>query len=477
MGGDATGPAAASPPPAPVTAALDLGDVQGFVLRSYTMPALRLLVLRVTDAAGARQFLGGLVREDGAGPRVATGAPWSEKPPSCVNVGLTSAGLTALGVSAATLATFPTEFVEGAAARAERVGDVGDSAPAGWVDAVAPADAHVFLFVFAQSAAVRDAVCDALRAGFAPGGFAAGALVEVGAVDAGALPGDLAHFGYRDGFSQPTVDGGLPPLIPDLLPPAPVGEFVLGYPSQYAGLTYPVPAPAALGCNGSFAAVRILEQDCDAFEQFLRDAGARHGVDPELVAAKVCGRWRNGVPLALSPDTDAPDPPIPLERMNAFDYAPTPARPDVYDDRKGYRCPIGSHMRRTNPRSSAVAGSAGLKRRIMRRGLPYGPPYDPARPHDGVERGLLGVFIGVSLKDQFEFVMADWVNDGAFAPGLGATRDPVLGDNAAATSRFVIPVEGAAPVVLTGFSRFVRTRGAAYCFLPSVTALRYLAGC
>ncbi|HEY0776851.1 MAG TPA: hypothetical protein VGD56_02690 [Gemmatirosa sp.] len=474
MGGDATGTLAARTAPAgiPGGAGPELADVQGFVLRSYAMPTLRVLVLRVVDAAGARGFLGTLVQTDGAGPRLATGAPWGEKPSSCVNVGLTYAGLVALGLSTDSLASFPEEFVAGAAARATCVGDVGDSAPAAWDAVVAPTDAHVFLFVFAAGEAVRDAVCDALRAAYAVGG----ALTELGALDAGALPGDVAHFGYRDGFSQPTIDGGLPPAIPDLLPPAPAGEFVLGYPSQYADLTYPVPAPAALGQNGSFAAVRILEQDCDAFERFLRDAGAQTGLDPELVAAKLCGRWRNGVPLALSPTTDAPDPPIPLERMNSFDYAPTALHPEVYDDRKGYRCPIGAHMRRANPRSSAVAGSAGLKRRIVRRGLPYGPAYDPSQPHDGVARGLLGLFIGVSLKDQFEFVMAEWVNDGAFAPGLGTTRDPVLGDNTAEASRFVIPVDGGAPIALSGFSRFVRTRGGAYCFLPSVTALRFLAG-
>jgi hypothetical protein len=105
-------------------------------------------------------------------------------------------------------------------------------------------------------------------------------------------------------------------------------------------------------------------------------------------------------------------------RSSSFDYAPTEAVPDSYDDRKGYHCPIGAHIRRMNPRHSTVAGHSGLKRRIIRSGLPYGPPYDPATPHDGIERGLLGLFIGVSLKDQFEFVMSDCANKGTFAPGL-----------------------------------------------------------
>ena len=52
--------------------------------------------------------------------------------------------------------------------------------------------------------------------------------------------------------------------------------------------------------------------------------------NPELIAAKLCGRWRNGVPLALSPST--PDTELPFEKYNAFDYAPTAEVPDAYDD-------------------------------------------------------------------------------------------------------------------------------------------------
>jgi deferrochelatase/peroxidase EfeB len=234
-----------------------------------------------------------------------------------------------------------------------------------------------------------------------------------------------------------------------------------------------VPQPPELGFNGSFVAFRILAQDCHGFEQFLDKAAAESGLDRELIAAKLCGRWRNGVPLAPSPDTS--DAGIPLEKYNSFDYVPTETMPDAVDDRKGYRCPIGAHIRRMNPRNSTVAGNSGLKRRIIRRGLPYGPPYDPDHPDDGIERGLLGLFIGVSLKDQFEFVMSDWVNKGTFAPGLGDTKDPVLGDNSSADSTFRIPVKGQKAIVLTGLSRFVHTRGSAYCFLPSETAVRYLA--
>ena len=112
--------------------------------------------------------------------------------------------------------------------------------------------------------------------------------------------------------------------------------------------------------------------------------------------------------------------------------------------------------------------------RIVRRGITYGPPYDPAHPRDGKERGLLGLFIGVSLRDQFEFLMAEWANDGIFTAGFGGTKDPLIGAQADSTGSFSIPSpEG--PMVLPGLPRFVTTRGGAYCFLPSITAIRYLA--
>jgi deferrochelatase/peroxidase EfeB len=267
------------------------------------------------------------------------------------------------------------------------------------------------------------------------------------------------------------VENGLPPLLPDVLPKAPTGEFLLGYPSQFTDFSYTKPAPDALGVNGSFVAFRILSQDCHAFEEFLKRSAAATGMDAELIAAKLCGRWRNGVPLALAPDD--PNAPVPLEKYNSFDYVPTDTVPDAVDDRHGYRCPIGSHMRRMNPRNSAVAGGGGLKRRIIRRGLPYGPPYDPSNPNDGIDRGLLGVFIGASLKDQFEFLMSDWANKGTFAPGLGDARDPIIGDNSGEGATFMIPRQGQKSVPLS-LSRFVTTRGGAYCFLPSATAVRYI---
>ena len=447
---------------------LPLADIQGFILRTYAMPALRVIALKVEQRAAAGELVGAIAGADRSLPQITSAAVWTVKPEVAVNIGFTHAGLRALGLPDETTQTLPEEFVDGAVNRAARVGDTADSAPERWLGRFGTQEVHVLLFVFAQTEPALFSACERLAAAF----VANGAFTELSVHDGRGLPGNVAHFGYRDGFAQPTIDGGLPAPLPDVLPTVPAGAFLFGYPSQWADFSYPVPQPDAFGRNGSFLAFRILSQDCAAFERFLTDAAAQTGLDRELIAAKLCGRWRNGVPLALSPDT--PDAAMPIEQYNSFDYKPSDSVPDAFNDSRGVRCPIGSHVRRMNPRSSVVAGSGGLKRRIVRRGLPYGPPFDPNNPDDGVDRGLIGLFIGVSLKDQFEFLMSDWANKGQFAPGLRGTRDPVLGDNSESDARFLLPTDSGV-MQLSGLSRFVTTRAGVYCFLPSITSLRYLA--
>lgn len=456
-------------------AALDLDDIQGVILRGYRpMRRVRHLLLRIERRAPFQAALRDLTTEDPAsGPYVTVAADWTSKPPvgvppdSCVNIALTYSGLRALGLSDDALASFPDEFREGAVARAGVVGDTGANDPQQWIEPLRPDNhdaVHVVLSLFARTGPGLEELTSDVRARVTR----AGAARELVALDAGALYDDEAragyvHFGYRDGLSQPAIDGVPQKERPrDPLDPVPPGDFLLGHASRRPGYTYPVPAPAELGRNGSFAAFRIIEQDVRGFEDFLTSAsdGSEHG--RELLAARLCGRWRNGVPLVVSPDSAAP---IAAGELNMFDYA------TVHPDPDGARCPLGSHIRRANPRRGPVAGGGGDKRRLIRRGMPYGSPYDPARPDDGVARGLVGMFICVSLRDQFEFVMGKWINDGVFARGLGRTKDPLTGNNDP-SGTFTAP---GTPLESVTLSRFTTTRGGAYCFLPSMTGLRYLA--
>ena len=440
---------------------LDLSDVQGLVVRGYTMPTARHLVLRVDSAPRAREFLASLVDGTSGRPQVTTAVPWTQKPDACLNLSLTPAGLRALGVPEESLSTFPAEFRQGAAARAGVVGDVGPSDPAHWRPVFTDPGFHLLLSLFAASRKALDRATRDLLAGCAPG------LTELDRLDAALLPSQVDHFGYVDGISQPTIEQAPPTGPPDSLPRSPTGAFLLGHPSSFTDFTYPVPAPDALGRNGSFAAFRMLAQDVDAFQDMLAEQSRQTGMSEEYLAAKLCGRWRNGTPLVLSPGTDPPAP-LPPEALNDFDYV------GARGDERGERCPLGSHIRRMYPRGSRVAGGGAHKRRIVRRGLTYGPPHDPERPRDGEERGVLGLFIGVSLLDQFEFLMAEWAHDGLFAAGLGRSQDPFLSTQDGATGTFRLPVPGGR-AELTGLPRVVTTRGGAYCFIPSVTAIRHLA--
>jgi Dyp-type peroxidase family len=445
---------------------LELSDIQGIVLRSYRMAFLRALVLRVDDVTRTKTFLRALA--DGAPQplRIQNAETWETKPKYCVNVGITADGLKALGVPDAVIRTFPPEFLEGPVARAAMVGDTGGNDPSNWMAPFGTDQVHILLMISAESSDVLESVTKQIGEAIS-GGATATTCPD------GVLPPDhRAHFGYVDGISQPRIagvsrqkaDGSGATEFSDPMALVPPGAFVLGLPTQHPGLVYPMPAPVELGKNGSFAALRILEQDCAGFENFLDAMAASAGMNRELIAAKLCGRWRTGVPLSLSPDN--PDPAsVPLANWNQFDYS---------DDPAGKRCPLGSHIRRNNPRSTSVAGDGGERHRIMRRGLPYGPPFDPQNPNDGIARGLLGLFVCGNLRDQFEFLMKEWVNDGDFV-GLGADRDPVLGNQPPEGGRFRIPNQGKPQTVLRGMPRFITTRGGAYCFLPSITGLRYLA--
>lgn len=464
---------------------VDLADVQGTVLRGYRVRYARHFVLCVAEQAAAKSFLGKLVTPASGLPQITTAAPWTVKPASFLNVGITAAGLEALGQS---VAGFPVTFRNGATdpGTAKLVGDVGDSAPSAWVAGLSDGSkVHVILSLWAHDdESVLESLSATLRAAYASG------FTELGTQDATALPDNKVHFGYTDNISQPTVEGAPPRKhpMPDQQPVAPLGEFLLGYPNQNDS-TYTV-TPSELQTNSAFAAFRLLEQDVAGFEEWLEAASAQAKVDKELLAAKICGRWRSGVPLVLSPDTGDPRPPIPHTGLNDYTYVSTD--PSL-DDTFGYKCPVGAHMRRTNPRNESVVGLGGSLHRIVRRAMPYGPVYDPAKPDD-TPRGLVGWFIVADLTNQFEFVMSQWVNDSSFVmsvrdPDTGANpvlnicgQDVILGSGVTPPgSGFALsfPPSGTTSwtnTKLTGFGPFVTTRGGAYCYLPGIAALRWLAG-
>jgi deferrochelatase/peroxidase EfeB len=478
--------------------ALDLGDIQGFILRGYRMPMVRHFLLAVGVPAKARQLLGRLVSGDESdAPQITTAEDWRvgfkpgpgdnpadpprRTPDYCLNLGVTWPGMLALELRdrVPTLAfkSFGA-FTAGAAARAELVGDTGASAPQNWIGAFGKGSEHVLVTLHSLSPEAMKTYSDRLSALFAEGG----AFREIWQADGMALTEmkdgkpvftSKVHFGYTDGISMTRIRGGPEECPPDHQEPCEPWLFVLRDDAE----NYFVPEPRELGLNGSFAAFKMIETDVVGFEKFLQSN--KEKIDPELLAAKICGRWRNGVPLALSPDTDNPGG-ISPEQMNNFEYV----NADGSGDPKGFRCPVGAHMRRINPRGQPVTGQnqpggSNNTHRLIRRGMPYGPIYNPTQPYDCVERGLLGYFINSSIENQYEFVLGHWVNDSEFAGAVRLppkSKDPMIGAQNPAESIFVIPQSnGAPPIKITGFSSFVTTKAAAYCFLPSVTAIRFIA--
>lgn len=469
--------------------AIDFSDVQGTILRGYRVDLARHFVLTVTNGPKAGAFLAALVDGTDGLPRITTAVHIKPKPECFVNVAFTAAGLTALGLSDQELKTFDAGFQRGAtdASTASKVGDTGSSAPANWIGGLSNGAAvHILLSVWVDDdPAVLEKVSATLRAAFA------GCITELSAHDAKALPDNHVHFGYRDNIAQPTVDGAPPRKhpIPDDQPVVPTGEFLLGY-DKAGGGQYSV-QPSQLSKNSSYAAFRILEQDVVAFEQFLDTYSKKAGISAELLAAKVCGRWRNGNPLELQPDD--PGTFLPYTEVNNFTYTAKTLPPD---DTLGTKCPIGSHIRRTNPRNEPVVGTDAMHHRIVRRAMPYGPPYDPSVPDPApVKRGLIGYFINASLFNQFEFIQGQWVLRSSFVKAATAPGDPdgtmgnarfsisgqdiFLGVNDPKTSSFTLAAvsEGKADnTTIAGFARTIITAGGAYVFFPSISGLRYLAG-
>jgi Dyp-type peroxidase family len=342
-------------------------------------------------------------------------------------------------------------------ARAKMLGDTEANDPAHWVDKTASPDLHAIAILFAREATERGrcAIEHAKLIAECPG-------VEVlSTLDVEATPPyEYAHdhFGYRDRLSQPVIEGSGDVPTPGSGAPLKAGEFILGYADETGAV--PKLQPEILSRNGSFMAYRRLEEHVGRFREFLRENGKTRE-EQELVAAKLMGRWRSGAPLVLAPERDSPELGADLQRNNNFNYK--------NEDPQGYAVPLGSHMRRMNPRDTA----ANMNRhRMIRRGATYGTYLPEGTPDDGQERGLAAFVICASLVRQFEFAQNVWVNDRNFHE-LGNERDP-FGGTHDGTLEFKIPKR---PIrkKITGLPAFTTLRGGAYFFLPGLKALRWLA--
>jgi len=434
---------------------LDLDDIQSGALFERPSPYVGIyLLLSIRDRQDGRELARRLHR------LLAAAGEASEEGDTSLTVAFTYQGLKALGVPQASLDSFAPEFRQGMAARAEILGDVGESGPDHWEKPLGSADVHVAISVLSPDESRLRAVAEKARRAHAD----LSGIEVIWRQDCYQLATGRTSFGFKDGIGQPAVEGSGRPATDSREPPLKAGEIILGYQDETGELA-PMPSPEVLGRNGTYVVFRKLHTKVAAYRSYLRARATSRAAEDHL-GAKMVGRWQSGAPLALAPERDDPELGSDPSRNNDFAYG---------DDPRGFKCPVGAHARRANPRDAlGHEGSVDVRlHRMIRRGTSYGPALpDGVLEDDGAERGIMFVFAGAHLKRQFEFVKTQWLNDGIFI-GAPDESDPLVGPRDEGGT-FTIPQR---PIRrrLQDLPPFVVTRGGEYCFAPSLSALRWLA--
>jgi Dyp-type peroxidase family len=464
-----------------------------------------------------------------------------EKPKVVLNIAFTFYGLLALGVPTRTLRGMPDEFIDGMEKRAVVLGDRDflDRRDPIWRRTDDEGRVHIWVSMNAEMTPSGEPVeeleretlwlrslCEGSQGGVAilsdvtpsGGDFQdASAVLHVDGDHVRAT--NREHFGLSDGFGDPVFEGQLTDdfervkvvgggkILPDRSwAPLAAGEFLLGYPDEaqeIAGAAMPI----EFSRNGTFMAYRKLHENVGAFERYMTDQGRLYAqaagiADPEearqTVQAKLVGRWASGVPLMAAPTY------ADLKAFNAAMSAAQAAKDKqalaeiarkyvdftYRGDPVGAACPMTSHLRRMNTRDMLDphftstnpkdwAGSAlNNRRRILRRGLPYG--HAPTPFDDAGEHGIVFIAICSSLFRQFEFVQQQWVQYGLDF-NAGSDTCPIVGNHdpvgRGPPAKFVIPTDPSGtgvPFICERVPQFVEPRGGDYFFLPSMTALRMI---
>jgi Dyp-type peroxidase family len=474
-------------------------SIQAIGLARFRKDHQELIFLRFGSPAGASRLLGELA------PRVAslwevkrfndlfsevsgraTGGQEGIVEATWVGLGISASGYRALGVNLDELgATSGAEaFKEGMAKRsAQHVGDRAEDQPENWLDVFKPTGGvDAILVVAADDGESLDREMDRLCQ------QARDAGAEVVFQERGdTLPAPLTgheHFGFKDGVSQPAVEGFDAASAEHEPPPVPAGEFVLGHPN-HAG---PSPITGDLWTNGSYGAFRRLRQNVAEFRAQAQaiaspTPAAGQATSPPLsaqqVEAKFVGRWPSGAATDLAPETDPGEGAI----SNAFDYA---------SDGEGQHTPRFGHIRKVNPRQEERADreqEPAQNHRMIRAGMPYGDPLPAGAADDGADRGLHFLSVVSDLDGQFEFVQREWANNPNFpngskpgpnspygppAPGTPADGvDPVIGAHAAGDTVSLHQTGAIHALALS--AETVRVTAGEYFFYPSIHAIQRLA--
>ncbi len=457
----------------------------------------RNLLLRVENRSEAKSWLRSLLARGvvrSAHQVNSHNVDSSDLPDHIVSIAMTFSGLRALGIEEDTLETFPPEFQEGMTGtdrRRHMLGDVDASAPSKWAWGWRALEPHVLIQVFARSKAHLDPV-KLERAIGTPTGFVTVDGDEIGPEGTTGLltyvPEDRReHFGFVDGISQPLIEGTPSAECrrygPNEISIIKAGELILGYDNERglqapspsvdtnahgADLLSSTPGRRDLGRNGSYLVVRQIAQDVAAFHKSVA-AIAPSKKEQGLAAARLMGRWPSGAPLVRHPHTDPLASGEEWSRENDFLFD--------REDPEGIRCPIGAHIRRSNPRDSLLpdpetALRLSKRRRILRRGRLYDRGACVSTAHKEELGGIFFMCCNADIADQFELIQHSWINNPHFST-LYDESDPIAATHKPRGDRFT--VQGSPTNVQTPeLEAFTTVRGGAYFFLPGLRALNYL---
>ena len=419
-----------------------------------------LLMFSVTHSERGRDFIGALDIALEAGGHVPADRLFR-------TIGFTRYGLERLGLDHDLVRQMPKAFREGMAARASAIGDLWDHHPGNWqqpqrygvagrvgeridlneVDFVvqlrcAPAQGDDGAAMVAEevkrlAGAARESggaaliACEAMQSDFV-------------ATDGGkTLFRD--HFGLIDGISQPWLPGDRTGPAGDR---AMFGDVLCGYRSSQRDVPSQGREVDALQKDGSFLVIRKLRQHRGRWDALVHDnACPAGGVTPALLAAKILGRHADGTPLV----------PAGPDGSNDFDYA---------GDAGGALCPLGSHIRRANPRAEKFDRPVP---RVVRRGMSYGPAW-PGQD-DGADRGLMFMAYNANIADQFETIQR-WLNGGNSTGIASMASDPLTAPVPRQGERHVYRFLHDGSVVRTEIREpLVELQWGLYLFVPSRAGL------
>src|SRR5215475_7565743 len=234
---------------------LEFDDIQHILLTRTPALTGRYEFLSFRSASGGRAWLNEVLKTVQSAADVLDSL---DKDKRWVTVAFTWNGLKALGVDETSLATFPEEFRQGMAARAEVLGDTGANHPDNWVGGLASRDLHAIVILFARDVAERER-CVREHQQYAARFPGVEALSTLDLEATPPLEYAHDHFGYHDRLSQPVIEGTGDVPTPGSGAPLKAGEFILGYPDE-AGVTADRPQPEILARNGSYMAYRRLQE-------------------------------------------------------------------------------------------------------------------------------------------------------------------------------------------------------------------------